>query len=302
MYVVSFLTQLPLNGAAGEQAGISVPMRNGGRMEGHLYRVALAFCATLFAFFLSFQGVGQARALEAYLFRGAGDFSFLGKGLTFSNGMDRLGEKLTAMGVPAKVYRWEAMEWAYSDIMKRRPDAVMIMGHSMGALSTVALASRLKDSGIRVAYIGTIDIPGPTAIAPSNVEVAENYYHAFPVYGQLAAPPGFQGTVKNQYVWGQIHITMDKAEVVHKAALQFAGRATNVGDTMQAYSVETPTQSDAVAKVDKVLTASTTSAYVPASADAATAGVDGSQGPAPGKFVFAALPEKVPLPTPAPRG
>lgn len=273
-------------------------------MEGHLYRVALVIWAVVASIFLSFQGVGQARALEAYLFRGAGDFSFIGKGLTFSNGMDRLGEKLTAMGVPTKVYRWEAMEWAYADIMKRRPDAVMIMGHSMGALSTVTLAARLKNSGIRVAYIGTIDIPGPTAIVPANVEVAENYYHAFPVYGMLAAGSGYNGTVKNQYVWGQIHITMDKSQVVHKAALEFAASSTGAGGTMQAFAGEAPKAADVVGKVDKVLTASTTSAYQPGAVDGSEASSQGNGTPsanANGKMVFAALPENVPLPSPAPR-
>jgi pimeloyl-ACP methyl ester carboxylesterase len=279
-------------------------MRNCGRMEGRLYRVALVVWAVFASIFLSFQGIGQARALEAYLFRGAGDFSFIGKGLTFSNGMDRLGEKLTAMGVPAKVYRWEAMEWAYDDIMKRRPDAVMIMGHSMGALSTITLAARLKNSGIRVAYIGTIDIPGPTAIVPANVEVAENYYHAFPVYGMLAAGSGYNGTVKNQYVWGQIHITMDKSQVVHKAALEFAGSATGAGGTMQAFAGEAPKPADVVEKMDKVLTASTTSAFRSTTDESTNPTVQGTvptQARAPGKMVFAALPDSVPLPSPAPR-
>lgn len=222
-------------------------------MEGILYRFALSLAAKAVACLLVF--ASPAQALEAYLFRGAGDFSFLGKGLTFSNGMDRLGEKLTAAGVPAKVYRWESMEFAYRDIMKRRPDAVMIMGHSMGALSTVNLASRLKGSGVRVAYIGTIDIPGPAAVAPANVEVAENFYHAFPVYGMLSGGPGFKGELRNQYVFGEIHITMDKSKKVHAAALDFVGRSRGTAETMQAYAPE-PAAPDLIAQVDSALASS----------------------------------------------
>jgi formylmethanofuran dehydrogenase subunit A len=116
----------------------------------------------------------------------------------------------------------------------------------------------------------------------------------------LAAGSGYAGTVKNQYVWGQIHITMDKSQVVHKAALEFAAGATGAGGTMQAFAGEAPQPADVVEKVDRVLTASTTSAYQPATA--ATAQEEGNPSAKPaGKMVFAALPDKVPLPSPAPR-
>ena len=219
-----------------------------------MYRVALKLFAPLAALFILFATIAPAMALEAYLFRGAGDFSFIGKGLTFSNGMDRLAEKLETAGVHSTVYRWQAVEWAYSDIMKRKPDAVMIMGHSMGALSTVALANKLKGSGVRVAYIGTIDIPGPTATAPANVEVAENFYHAFPVYGMLAKSRDFTGSLRNEYIFGQIHITMDKSQKIHASALDFVGRSRNTVQTMQAYAEPAQQNDDLLARVDTVLT------------------------------------------------
>ena len=259
-----------------------------------MYRVALALAAPFVALFLLVTSATPSAALEAYLFRGAGDFSFIGKGLTFSNGMDRLGEKLEAAGVPAKVYRWEAVDWAYRDIMKSRPDAVMIMGHSMGALSTVTLANRLKGSGIRVAYIGTIDIPGPAAVAPANVEVAENFYHAFPVYGMLSGGPGFKGKLRNQYVFGQIHITMEKSKPVHQGALQFVAAYRGTAETMQAYAPE-PKAEDVIARVDSALGA-------PVAASGASAGqafaVAGGETYAATAVI---LPENVPVPTPAPR-
>jgi thioesterase domain-containing protein len=273
-------------------------------MEGHVYRVALALAAQLAALFISLVTITPAQALEAYLFRGAGDFSFIGKGLTFSNGMDRLGEKLTAAGVPAIVYRWEAVDWAYRDIMKRRPDAVMIMGHSMGALSTITLANRLKGSGIRVAYIGTIDIPGPAAMTPANVEVAENYYHAFPVFGQLAKPRGHAGTVHNELVWGQIHITMEKSKVVHNAALNFVSRNRAAEQTMQAYSQDAPQSTDVMAQVDAALTTGTVSQpgeplppeSIPA-ADIAEAATSHQ----PVDMTSLLLAQNIPVPTRAPR-
>jgi pimeloyl-ACP methyl ester carboxylesterase len=253
-------------------------------MEGILYRVAPRMLARLLALVVLAGLAKPAFAMEAVLFRGAGDFSFIGEGLTFSNGMDRLGEKLTAAGVPATVYRWQAVDWAYRDLMKKRPDAVMIMGHSMGALSTVTLAAKLKGSGIRVAYIGTIDIPGPTAIAPSNVEVAENFYHAFPVYGLLSGGSGFRGKLSNTYVFGQIHITMDKSDKVHNAALAFVGSRTGLEPSVAAFADPAADgASDVVEQVDKVLTATATGE---------TTQVVTSQ--------FAEPPQTVPLPTPSP--
>jgi len=268
-----------------------------------VYRVALALAAQLAALLISLVSISPAQALEAYLFRGAGDFSFIGKGLTFSNGMDRLGEELTAAGVPATVYRWEAVDWAYRDIMKRKPDAVMIMGHSMGALATITLANKLKGTGIRVAYIGTIDIPGPAAITPSNVEVAENYYHAFPVFGQLAKPKGHAGTVHNELVWGQIHITMDKSKVVHNAALNFVSRNRDAAQTMQAYSPDTPQSPDVLAQVDAALT---TGATAQAQGEAAPAAEMEASGEAisshqPMQLAALGLPANIPVPTRAPR-
>jgi thioesterase domain-containing protein len=284
------------NNSAGDDAALRGDAGSNWYMEGHVYRVALAFAAPLAALIISLASIApaSAAAMEAYLFRGAGDFSFIGKGLTFSNGMDRLGEKLESAGVPAKVYRWEAVDWAYRDIMKSRPEAVMIMGHSMGALATITLANRLKGSGIRVAYIGTIDIPGPTAITPSNAEVAENYYHAFPVFGQLATPKGHAGTVRNELVWGQVHITMDKSKVVHSAALDFVARSRNAGETMQAYVQEPPANSDVIDQVDATLTASTTSQSAPV--ENTEAGTD------PMLLASLDLPEHIPVPTRAPRG
>ena len=48
-----------------------------------------------------------AKAVEVYLFRGAGDFSFIADRLTFSQGMDDLRDKIRDTGIHADVYRWQ---------------------------------------------------------------------------------------------------------------------------------------------------------------------------------------------------
>ena len=216
-----------------------------------MYRVALAMAAALLsAVWFS----RPAYAVEAYIFRGAGDFSFIADGLTFSNGMNRLTKELRDSGIYAKVYRWEAGEIAYRDIMSRHPDSVALMGHSMGTLTSLALAKQLQGSGIRVAYMGLIDIPGPGAIVPDNVEWAENFYHAFPVFGQITAGKGHKGFVSNRYVFGQIHITMDKAKLIHNAMISaiWQADAREHGTLMQAYAAERPADRT-MRKVEQVL-------------------------------------------------
>jgi hypothetical protein len=73
---------------------------------------------------------------------------------------------------------------------------------------------------------------------------------------------------------------------------------------MQAFAGEAAQPADVVGKVDKLLTASTTSGYQPGIADDSAASTQENGVPPTkpaGKMVFAALPEKVPLPSPAPR-
>ena len=171
--------------------------------------------------------------------------------------MDRIGEKFEQAGIKSTVYRWQAGEWAYRDIMKRKPEAVAIAGHSMGALTAIALANRLKGSGIRVAYMGLIDIPGPAGICPSNVEVAENFYHAFPVYGRLTKGPSHQGIVRNTLIWGQIHVTMDNSTKVHDAMLAAVADFRREAPVMQAYADDGAESPALVDRLDNMLTAST---------------------------------------------
>ncbi|MGI9401669.1 MAG: thioesterase domain-containing protein [Rhizobiaceae bacterium] len=280
-----------------------------------MFRVALAAVISPFAaLVMTVIMTVDALSLEAYIFRGAGDFSFIAKPLTFSEGMDRLGDKLEQTGVRSKVYRWEAGEWAYRDIMKRRPDAVLLAGHSMGAFTALAIASRLKGTGIKVAYMGLIDIPGPAGITPSNVEIAENFFHAFPVYGRLTSGPGHKGIVRNNLIWGQIHITMDNSKKIHNAMLTAAADIRGNPPVMQAYAdpqneVQPEKKEGLIAKVNNLLTGSISKkddgvADEPVQAAMTTQDSDwqSSQDETGGAFGVAdgQLPEIGPIPTPRP--
>lgn len=160
-----------------------------------------------------------ARAVEVYIFRGAGDFSFIADRLTFSQGMDDLRDEIKTYGIHAEVYRWENKIGALRDIRNRQPASVALIGHSMGALAAISTARSLERDGIKVSYLGLIDIPGPVGMVPEKVMWAENFYSMFPVYGLLPNPESHDAIISNNYVFGQLHTTMDNAVKVHEAMI-----------------------------------------------------------------------------------
>jgi len=203
-----------------------------------MYRV-LPIAAAVVAISISF--AKPVKAVEVYLFRGAGDFSFVQKDLNFSRGLDKMERELKASGIYARSTRWENTAAIFREIEKRRPASVAFIGHSMGAFAAMGMAKRMRKLGIRVAYVGLIDIPGPIGTVSTNVEIAENYYHAFPVYGRLIKPRGFPGIIANHYVFGQIHVSMDDSSLIQNAMvsaiwqadkrdmqIRYAGGANNV--------------------------------------------------------------------------
>lgn len=162
--------------------------------------------------------ISNALAVEVYLFKGAGDFSFVAKGLHFSKGLERITDALNEEGIRAELRRASAVDDAYRTILKRRPESVAFIGHSMGALASLAIAKRMGAAGIRVAYVGLIDIPGPIGVAGDNVEWVENYYSIHPVYGKLTNTRSHPNA-KNIHVSGQIHTTMDDSSEVRNGML-----------------------------------------------------------------------------------
>jgi hypothetical protein len=95
---------------------------------------------------------------RAYLFRGVA-------GLIYSRGMDSLADRIRRTGVPASVQTyltWRgAAEQAVADY-RRDPAPIILMGHSMGGDSALALAERLNGENIPVSLLVTYD---PSRIA-----------------------------------------------------------------------------------------------------------------------------------------
>ena len=170
------------------------------------------------AFFAAISLPVPTQAVEVYLFKGAGDFSFISKGLHFSRGLDSIARSLNAKGIRAEVRGFAQADEALRIIRKRRPKTVAFVGHSMGALASMSLARKMKAEGIKVAYVATLDIPGPVGTAGSNVVKAENYYSMTPIYGLLTNTRSHRDA-KNIYVFGT-HTTMDDTAKVKNGVLK----------------------------------------------------------------------------------
>ncbi len=217
-----------------------------------MYRVLLIVAAAI-GVLISFNK--PAFGLEVYLFRGAGDFSFVQKNLHFSRGIDNIARQLNEAGIYARSTRWENPVAIYREIERRRPKSVAFIGHSMGAFVAMGMAKKMQKLGIRVAYVGLIDIPGPIGAVASNVELAENFYHAYPVYGRLSKPAGHKGIITNHYIFGQIHISMDDSSRIQNAMISALWQADQ-RDRQGGYGQANKTIAAQSGEIDTTITAS----------------------------------------------
>ena len=207
---------------------------------------AISIAASLFSF--------PAQAVEVYMFRGAGDLSFVAKNLHFSRGLDKMVDQLNAEGIHAEVRRFQQVDDALSTIRQRRPESVAFVGHSMGALASMAIAKSLKKDGINIVYMGLIDIPGPVGVAGDNVARVDNYYSINPVYGKLTNT-GSHPNARNINVTGYMHNRMDDAPEIQNGILS-AIREIHALEQLQYQQPESPQFVEVPVTVDPVTTAS----------------------------------------------
>ena len=173
---------------------------------------------------------------HVYLVRGFLDW--------YSTGIDVLGDRLTAAGVSAAVYREE--QWGdVADALLARPapaTPLVLVGFSYGADDVVLIARRLAGRGRPVDLLVTIDPVTPAAV-PANVRRCANFYELNPPWDvlpflrglPLAADPGGP-RIANVNVRGRpdldepgtSHATIAANEKVHRAivslVLQTCGR------------------------------------------------------------------------------
>jgi pimeloyl-ACP methyl ester carboxylesterase len=154
---------------------------------------------------------------RAYLFRGVA-------GLIYSRGMDSLADRIRRAGVAASVQTyltWRgAAEQAIADY-RRDPAPIILIGHSMGGDSALALAERLNNENIPVSLLVTYD---PSRIAddvPPNVERYINIFQSSNIMGGGNVVQGsrFHGHYASFNLKDHseiIHINIEKAEPIQE--------------------------------------------------------------------------------------
>ena len=94
------------------------------------------------------------------------------------------------------------------------------MSPGSGSIIKFANAACVKwPSGIRVAYLGLIDIPGSGQSAPKNASWAEAYVSSQPGFGLLKVNARHKNLVVNTRVPKTVHITIDDSNRVHDAII-----------------------------------------------------------------------------------
>ena len=118
----------------------------------------------------------------------------------FSLGIDKLAEKLRAEGFEPTILPWEQWGLAASAILAshRRGETghIILIGHSLGADSTIQIADRIAAEKIPVDLIVTFDITQPLAV-PANVERFINFFQNNGVGRRAVAGARFQGELSN---------------------------------------------------------------------------------------------------------
>jgi pimeloyl-ACP methyl ester carboxylesterase len=186
-----------------------------GRFGGFCFmRRVIALLASLFAVHAA---TIEAQAVEVYLFKGAGDFSFLSENAHFSRGLNRIAEQLRNDGIYAEVYRYGDTGKVLRAIRRRKPESVAFVGHSMGAFAAMHMARKMQAEGIPVAYVATLDIPGPVGLAGENVQWVENYFSMSPTFALLANTRSHP-KARNIYVFS-LHAGIDDSMKAHDGIL-----------------------------------------------------------------------------------
>jgi pimeloyl-ACP methyl ester carboxylesterase len=166
--------------------------------------------------------------VRVYLFRGA-------LGLIFSRGMDKLAERIERTGATVNVYEFTLCGLIASSAIeeyKKSPFPIILMGHSMGGRCALEFSEKLKDEGIPVGLVVTIDSAHLSPRVPTNVARFINIYLSKDVLGggDIKAVDGFKGHYASYDLQkhGELHINIDKQDTIHE---QLAAKVVEVTTT-----------------------------------------------------------------------
>lgn len=154
---------------------------------------------------------------------------FLLRGLinVFSLGMDDLGRKIEAKGIPVRVTNhshWKRFAALLIDKYKTDKSVapVVIVGHSLGADSALQMGNTLARAGVPVRLVIAFDgVHGGTVV--NGVEEVINYYKANGWGKIIKAQSGYRGDLRNIDLSDSTeidHLNIDRDQNLHKQVVE----------------------------------------------------------------------------------
>jgi hypothetical protein len=152
---------------------------------------------------------------------------YLLRGLTnvLSPGIDQLADELRKRNIDATVanhaFSDSLASEAIQDCKSGRVSSIVLVGHSLGASAAVSMAEQLRQAGLRVALIVTLD-PVVKTVVPNNVHLLKNFYLSTGVGTTVERGGKFRGLLQNvdmgRSEFG--HVSLTTAPSVQKQIMQ----------------------------------------------------------------------------------
>ena len=138
----------------------------------------------------------------------------------FSTGLNFLTAKLRQLDFDASVHNY--LEWnALAAAVLRAETAgtlvrpFAIIGHSYGADDAIEMANQLGRQGVATDLLVTFDPTAGDPVTAGVLRVLNFYQDRDSVTRTLVGGRGFTGTLENQLVPGESHISIDKQDRLH---------------------------------------------------------------------------------------
>ena len=163
------------------------------------------------------KATAPAMGARVYLLRGLMN--------VFSLGLDEIGTKLQAQGIPitvANFVSWSSLaEEAAAEYKSGRVRTIILVGHSAGATVLPDMVARLSQLGVPVKLAIGLDSTFRTKLA-GHADRYINFYIASGVGEPVARTKDFRGALENvdvQSIPGVGHISIDKNQLIQQKVI-----------------------------------------------------------------------------------
>ena len=155
----------------------------------------------------------------------------------FSLGMDQIAAKLRQQGIHATVdnyLAWPSLaEQAAAEYKSGRTRAIILVGHSSGAIAVTEMAARLSQLGVPVKLAIGLD-PTSRMTTTGHVDRYINYYIAHGFGDPVDRGQGFSGVLQNvdlEHMSNVSHFNIDKNNVLQSMVIRDILAAVSSGPT-----------------------------------------------------------------------